>query len=147
LLLKSFEDDNHSERTPFYLRVELGSSGEFFVTHDGKKQSIYKLPNEPLCLQSLPGGCWPVLVRISGDEVDLFWTFLLSATSHAWRLDQGFSRLLGRGVSRKELEELQHHFSSSSSGFLKWALTKASGERISLASLDDLESVREHSYF
>ncbi|MCA3415307.1 MAG: hypothetical protein INF84_11975 [Roseomonas sp.] len=92
-----------------------------------------------MSLQSLPGGCWPVLVRISGDQVDLFWTYFLSSTSHAWRLDQGFSRLLGRGVSRRELEELQHHFSSSSSGFLKWALTKTSGERISLASLDDLD--------
>jgi hypothetical protein len=117
----------------------LDPSGEFFISNAGKKQSIYKGPNEPLSIQSLPGGCWPVLVRISGDEVDIFWTYFLSATSHAWRLDQGFSRLRGRGVSRGELEELQHHFSSSSSGFIKWALTKTSGERISLASLDDLD--------
>ena len=126
------------------LPVEIDENGSFFICLGGTQKRIPSHEGFPLCRENLPDGCWPVFIRISEQGIDLYWSFFLSATCHAWRLDKDLRRVTGRGVSRLEIEDIRNLFGTSISGYGAWALKKFSHEKISF---DDVSQEEKHNDF
>lgn len=126
------------------LPVEIDENGSFFICLRGTQKRIPSHEGLPLCRENLPDGCWPVFIGIWEQGIDLYWSFFLSATCHAWRLDKDLRRLTGRGVSRLEIEDIRNLFGTSISGYGAWALKKFSREMISF---DDISKEEQHNDF